>query len=52
MHADRYFGILGVVTLTRMGRVELPQGYELKEAGKNLLLKRPNGYVLAALERG
>jgi hypothetical protein len=31
-----------------MERVELPQGYRLEEAGLNLLLKRPNGYVLAA----
>ncbi len=41
-----------MVTLTRMGRVELPQGYELEQAGKNLLLKRPNGYVLAAFGEG
>ena len=27
--------------------MRLPQGYGLEEAGKNLLLKRPNGYVLA-----
>ena len=30
-----------------MQRVELPRGYELEEVGYNLLLKRPNGYVLA-----
>ena len=36
-----------------MERVELPRGYELDEVGQNLLLKRPNGYVLAAFgERG
>ncbi len=32
--------------------MELPQGYNLEEAGKNLLLKRPNGYVLAAFGTG
>ncbi len=32
--------------------MELPQGYNLEEAGKNLLLKRPNGYVLAAFGSG
>ena len=34
--------------LTKMERVELPRGYKLEEVGQNLLLKRPNGYVLAA----
>ena len=38
--------------LTKMERVELPQGYELEEVGQNLLLKRPNGYVLAAFGEG
>ena len=32
--------------------MELPRGYELEEAGQNLLLKRPNGYVLAAFGEG
>lgn len=40
------------VTLVNMKRLELPQGYELEEVGKNLLLKRPNGYVLAAFGEG
>jgi len=35
-----------------MERLELPRGYELEGAGKNLLLKRPNGYVLAAFGEG
>jgi hypothetical protein len=35
-----------------MARVELPQGYKLEEVGQNLLLKRPNGYVLAAFGEG
>jgi hypothetical protein len=35
-----------------MERVELPRGYELEEVGQNLLLKRPNGYVLAAFGEG
>ncbi len=35
-----------------MERVKLPQGYELEEVGKNLLLKRPNGYVLATFGEG
>ena len=35
-----------------MARVELPQGYKLEEVGQNLLLKRPNGYVLAAFLKG
>ena len=30
-----------------MQRVELPRGCELEEVRYNLLLKRPNGYVLA-----
>jgi len=34
--------------LTKMERKELQPGYELEELGQNLLLKRPNGYVLAA----
>ena len=40
------------VTLTKMQRVQLPRGYKLEEAGHNLLLKRPNGYVLAAFGEG
>jgi hypothetical protein len=36
------------VTLARRELVELPQGYKLEEMGQNLLLKRSNGYVLAA----
>ena len=43
---------MGPITLTRIGRVELPHGYELEEVGKNLLLKRPNGYVLAVFGDG
>jgi hypothetical protein len=35
-----------------MERVELPRGYQLVEVGQNLLLKRPNGYVLAAFGEG
>ena len=38
--------------LTKMERMELPRGYELEEVGQNLLLKRPNGYVLAAFGEG
>jgi hypothetical protein len=38
--------------LTKMGQVELPGGYKLEEVGQNLLLKRPNGYVLAAFGEG
>ncbi len=41
-----------MVTLSRMGRVDLPHGYELEKVGKNLLLRRPNGYVLAAFGDG
>jgi hypothetical protein len=33
-------------------RVELPKGYELEAVGKNLLLKRPNGYLIAAFGEG
>ena len=29
-------------------RVELPKAYVLEAAGDNLLLKRPNGYLIAA----
>jgi hypothetical protein len=35
-----------------MEHVELPQGYKLEEVGHNLLLKRPNGYVLAVFGEG
>jgi hypothetical protein len=38
----------GLVRLSEMTRAELPRGYKLEEVGQNLLLKRPNGYVLAA----
>jgi len=34
--------------LTKTEGMELSAGYELEELGQNLLLKRPNGYVLAA----
>src|SRR5919107_1012945 len=34
--------------LTRMKGMDLQPGYELEELGQNLLLKRPNRYVLAA----
>ena len=34
--------------LTKTEGMGLQPGYELKELGQNLLLKRPNGYVLAA----
>ena len=29
-------------------KIELPEGYELGVAGSNLLLKRPNGFLIAA----
>jgi hypothetical protein len=32
--------------------IGLPRGYKLGEVGQNLLLKRPNGYVLAAFMEG
>ena len=32
--------------------MELPHGYKLEEVDKNQLLKRPNGYVLAAFGDG
>jgi hypothetical protein len=32
--------------------VELPTGYELEAAGTNLLLKRPNGSLIAAFGEG
>jgi hypothetical protein len=35
-----------------MTRIELPQGYKLEEVGQNLLLKRTNGYILAAFGEG
>jgi hypothetical protein len=38
--------------LAKMERVELPLGYKLGEVGQNLLLKRPNGYVLAVFGEG
>ena len=33
-------------------KIELPQGYELEVAGNNLLLKRPNGFLIAAFGEG
>ena len=38
--------------LTKMEQVELPRGYEVEEVGQNLLLKKPNRYVLAAFGEG
>jgi hypothetical protein len=38
--------------LTKVEGMELPRGYKLEEVGQNLLLKRPNGYVLAAFGEG
>ena len=38
--------------LTKMEGMELQSGYELEEVSQNLLLKRPNGYVLAAFGKG
>ncbi len=32
--------------------VELPTGYKLEAAGTNLLLKRPNGFLIAAFGEG
>jgi hypothetical protein len=40
------------VTLARRELVQLSRGYKLEEVGKNLLLKRPNGYVLAVFGEG
>jgi hypothetical protein len=40
------------VTLARRELVELPQGYKLEEMAQNLLLKRSNGYTLAAFRQG
>ena len=38
--------------LTKMEGMELLRGYKLEEVGQNLLLKRPNGYVLTAFGEG
>ena len=38
--------------LTKMKGMDLSPGYELEEVGQNLLLKRPNRYVLAAFGEG
>jgi hypothetical protein len=32
--------------------IELPKGYKLEVAGNNLLLKRPNGFLIAAFGEG
>jgi hypothetical protein len=32
--------------------VELPKGYKLEATGNNLLLKRPNGFLITAFGRG
>jgi hypothetical protein len=44
--------LVDAVTLNEMGPVELPREYKLEEVGQNLLLKRPNGYVLATFGEG
>ena len=33
-------------------KLELPTGYELEAEGNNRLLKRPNGYLVAAFTQG
>jgi hypothetical protein len=33
-------------------KIELPKGYELEVAGNNVLLKRPNGFLIAAFGEG
>ena len=33
-------------------KIELPKGYELEVAANNLLLKRPNGFLIAAFGEG
>jgi hypothetical protein len=33
-------------------KIELPKGYKLEVAGSNLLLKRPNGFLIAAFGEG
>ena len=33
-------------------KVGLPEGYALEAAGNNVLLKRPNGYLIAAFGEG
>ena len=33
-------------------KIELPKGYKLELAGNNLLLKRPNGFLIAAFGEG
>jgi hypothetical protein len=33
-------------------KIELPKGYELEMAGNNVLLKRPNGFLIAAFGEG
>jgi hypothetical protein len=38
--------------LTKMEGMDLQPGYELEKLGQNLLLKRPNRYVLAAFGEG
>ena len=38
--------------LIKMEEMKLPPGYELEEVSHNLLLKRPNGYVLAVFGEG
>ena len=38
--------------LIKMDEMKLPLGYELEEVSHNLLLKRPNEYVLAVFGEG
>ena len=43
---------MNVVPHQEKKSVELPKGYKLEETGNNLLLKRPNGFLISAFGEG
>jgi hypothetical protein len=43
-----FWAQMGLAPHQEEKKIELPKGYELEVAGSNLLLKRPNGFLIAA----
>ena len=43
---------MGLASHQEEKNIELPKGYELEVAANNLLLKRPNGFLIAAFGEG
>jgi hypothetical protein len=47
-----FWAQMGLAPHQEEKKIELPEGYELEGAGNNLLLKRPNGFLIAAFGEG